>query len=90
MHTWQELRFDEATRIELRSGVSVRPVQDRFCGQGSLGLSAGVFVYCDFGFTYGEREVRGHPNLAGLSVWRMVYLPSVVSIRGAIYEGGPR
>lgn len=85
------LRFDAETRIELRSGLSVRPVQDRFCAQSSREKGpAGVFVYCDFSFTYSDRDVRRHPNLAGLSVWRPVFLASVASIRGATIEGNSR
>jgi len=90
MQTWREIRFNEATRIELRSGVRVRPLDDRFRFRPSGDEGpAGVFVFCDFGFPYSHRAIRSDPLLDGVPVCWEVYIESVVSILSATVEGSP-
>ena len=70
-----ELTFDTETRLVLRSGKEVRPLEDPIL------LDAGWFVPCSFGFTDGDGE--DHSEMISLE-------EDVTMIRGAKFEGGTR
>lgn len=80
---WQDIRFDDETRLELRDKQIVRPLSlgFRFRPSGDEG-PAGVFVICATGRTIPSTdpdvEMRGAEEL------REVYLGDVAEIRRAM------
>jgi len=72
MTKWQDVRFGPKTRIELRSGVTVRPLDDRFRFRPSGDEGpAGRFVLCALGQTVPntdpDEEMRGEEDIR--EVW---------------------
>ena len=87
MIRWQDIRFNEESRLELWDNQTVRPLSlaFRFRLSGDEG-PAGVFVICAAGRTIPttdpDVEMRGAEEL------REVYLREVVEIRGARFDEG--
>jgi hypothetical protein len=73
-----------STRITLRSGEVVRPVEDRFNVDGGDSTPEGTFVVlCATSMLYGPKGFDGQGSLAGHRIWRMVALDEIDRIDGA-------
>lgn len=74
------LRFTAATRFTLRSGETVRPLEDRFGGEEAYDETPACFVIWACSVTsYGA---KGTP--AGELIWRVIALDQIEQIDGAM------
>lgn len=78
------LRFTKWARLELRSGETVRPLDDRFRLAGPKETPATLVVMCAFSTTYGSKGAPGYREFAGRQIVREVALSEIVWITGAV------
>jgi len=85
----RDLRFNDETRIELRSGATVRPLDDRFTFRPSGDAGpAGIFVLCSLGFEEPDPCPAPGEDADKVDAVREIYLSRIVAIRGALDAEG--
>ena len=79
-----QIRFTENTRIVLKDGRVVRPIEDRFrfCPSGDEG-PAGTLVLCSLGFEEPDPCPPPGEEPGKIEAVREIYISSIAEIQGA-------